>query len=220
VQQIYASFYQRILKLVDAGIPAACGNGSASAISKPTSPRPSAPICFQPWLDVVCDGYELPFATPAFPTSFCSTCSSSRAQRFSPRSRARVAGTGRLICSAYVSWGSYPFTVLLHHEPVAWRQPSTWPTLPRRATITPLKASHAPLFSPGNFGWPRLDRISRAALASSANLFSGGLQQTRRLSARCCRGCNDGRRPLPLAPPFAGRCLIACKKPPAGASLA
>jgi SAM-dependent methyltransferase len=63
LQKIYASFYQRIVGLIEPGIPGRIAEvGSGIGNLKTYVPQAIATDLFpNPWLDLACDGYELPF---------------------------------------------------------------------------------------------------------------------------------------------------------------
>src|SRR4051812_19710018 len=63
LQEIYASFYQRIISLIDTRIPGRVVEiGSGIGNLKTHLPGAiSTDLFANPWLDVVCDGYDLPF---------------------------------------------------------------------------------------------------------------------------------------------------------------
>src|SRR5579862_4132580 len=63
LKKIYASFYQRILSLIDKSIPGRIVEiGSGIGNLKSLLPDAISTDLFpNPWLDVVCDGYDLPF---------------------------------------------------------------------------------------------------------------------------------------------------------------
>ena len=65
LRKIYAGFYRRILGLIDPSIPGRVVEiGSGIGNLKAHLPQALATDLFlNPWLDVVCDGYELPFRT-------------------------------------------------------------------------------------------------------------------------------------------------------------
>ena len=123
LQKIYAGFYQRILARIDTRIPGriveiGSGIGNlkahlATAITTDLFPNP--------WLDLVCDGYELPFedATLSHLVLF-DVFHHLRAPNAFLREARRVLTTrGRIILfEPYISWASYPVYGLLHHEPV------------------------------------------------------------------------------------------------------
>ncbi len=127
LQKIYAGFYERISKLIDRNLPGTIVEiGSGIGNLKATIPEAVATDLFpNPWLDLVCDGYELPFATEAlshlilfdvfhhlqWPGAFLHEA-------------ARVLNShGRLILfEPFISFASYPVYGMGHHEPVAWHE--------------------------------------------------------------------------------------------------
>ena len=64
LQKIYAGFYENILQHIDTTAPGAVVEiGSGIGNLKAHLPRAICTDLFpNPWLDVVCDGYDLPFA--------------------------------------------------------------------------------------------------------------------------------------------------------------
>src|SRR5204862_278998 len=87
------------------------------------------------WLDVVCDGYELPFRTASLShVVLFDVFHHLRAPKaFLREARRALVPCGRLIIfEPYISWSSFPIYALGHHEPVAWRRPiNTADSLPR-----------------------------------------------------------------------------------------
>src|SRR6476619_2346643 len=65
LQEIYAGFYQRIAQWIDRGIRGHIVEiGSGIGQLKSQVPEAiSTDLFANPWLDLVCDGYELPFRT-------------------------------------------------------------------------------------------------------------------------------------------------------------
>ena len=77
-----------------------------------------------PWLDLVCDGYELPFAEGSLShlVLFDVFHHLRAPNAFLREARRVLAPGGRLILfEPYISWASLPVYGLLHHEPVAWK---------------------------------------------------------------------------------------------------
>ncbi len=128
LRETYADFYHRIAALVDLTRPGRIVE-IGSGIGNLRAHLPTA-VCTDlfanPWIDVACDGYELPFRAGTVshlilvdvlhhletPGAFLQ-----EAQRV-------LSPGGRLILlEPYVSWFSYPLYGLLHHEPVAWGKP-------------------------------------------------------------------------------------------------
>lgn len=223
LREAYGDFYRRIAALIDPTRPGRIVE-IGSGIGNLRTHFPTA-LCTDlfanPWIDLACDGYELPFRTGAVshlilvdvfhhlqtPGAFLQ-----EAQRV-------LSPGGRLILlEPYVSWFSYPLYGLLHHEPVAWGKPldrSRRPPVVRRYYAAQGNATR--LFflheCPDLLaGWTV---FHREAFATLAYLFSGGFSKPALASAawlpclrRCDRWCS--RWPGLLA----ARCLVGlCNAP-------
>jgi SAM-dependent methyltransferase len=128
LQEIYAGFYRRIVALIDSRIEGRIVEiGSGIGRLKTHLPQAIATDLFSnPWLDVVCDGYELPFGDGNLShLVLFDVFHHLRAPNAFLREARRVLGpTGRLILfEPFLSWASWPAYGIFHHEPVAWRQP-------------------------------------------------------------------------------------------------
>lgn len=128
LHRIYDGFYARILKQVDPGIAGRVVE-IGSGIGNLRAHLPGA-ICTDlfpnPWLDLVCDGYELPFARGALShlILFDVFHHLQRPTAFLREARRTLGPGGRLILfEPYVSLASWPAYGLLHHEPVAITKP-------------------------------------------------------------------------------------------------
>jgi SAM-dependent methyltransferase len=127
LQEIYAGFYQRILGQIDSAQPGLIVEiGSGIGNLKRHLPQAICTDLFpNPWLDVVCDGYELPF--PAASVSHLVLFDVFHHLRapvaLLKEARRVLKSQGRLILfEPYISCASFPVYGGLHHEPVAWRQ--------------------------------------------------------------------------------------------------
>ena len=221
LQKIYASFYQRILKLIDPKIPGRIVEiGSGIGNLKTHLPQAVSTDLFpNPWLDMVCDGYELPFADASLShLVLFDVFHHLRAPNAFLREAGRVlAGAGRLILfEPYVSWGSYPFYGLLHHEPVAWKQPiNLAPTLPRPRDYYAAQGNATRLFFCREIPeWPEGWTVFHAqAFSSFSYLFSGGYSKPAAYPSRCLPWLQRWEAPLSRWPRlFAGRCLVGLQK--------
>jgi SAM-dependent methyltransferase len=79
-----------------------------------------------PWLDLVCDGYEMPFLEGSLShlVLFDVFHHLQAPKAFLKEARRTLGDSGKLILlEPYISWTSYPVYGLFHHEPVGWRQP-------------------------------------------------------------------------------------------------
>jgi SAM-dependent methyltransferase len=128
LQQIYAGFYQSIVNLIDPTIRGAVLEvGSGIGNLKTHCPGAICSDLFpNPWLDLVCDGYELPFAEGSLShlVLFDVFHHLEAPWAFLKEARRVLAAGGRLILfDPYISLASFPVYGLLHHEPVGWRKP-------------------------------------------------------------------------------------------------
>lgn len=124
LQKIYAGFYGKILQHIDTAAPGAVVEiGSGIGNLKAHLPRAICTDLFpNPWLDVVCDGYELPFADGSvshlilFDVFHHLRCP----RAFLNEARRALTPRGRVILfEPFISLASHPVYGLLHHEPVA-----------------------------------------------------------------------------------------------------
>lgn len=126
LQEIYAGFYRRILRHIDPSLPGAVVEiGSGIGNLKSHLPRALCTDLFpNPWLDVVCDGYELPFAEDSVShlVLFDVFHHLRRPCAFLLEARRVLAPGGRVILfEPFISLTSFPVYGLLHHEPVAMK---------------------------------------------------------------------------------------------------
>ena len=128
LQKIYANFYQRIVKWIDPTIPGAVLEIGSGIGNLKTHYRSA--ICSDlfpnPWLDIVCDGYELPMAnaTISHLVLFDVFHHLEAPVAFLSEARRVLTTKGRLIIfDPYMSLASYPVYGFFHHEPVALRKP-------------------------------------------------------------------------------------------------
>jgi len=128
LHQIYAGFYRQIVAVMDlslAGRIVEIGSGIGSL--KGHLPQAIATDLFpNSWLDLACDGYELPFRSASLShlVLFDVFHHLRAPNAFLREARRVLASAGRLILfEPYVSWSSWLAYGLFHHEPIAWRQP-------------------------------------------------------------------------------------------------
>ncbi len=217
LQKVYAGFYARILKLMDPSLPGRTVEiGSGIGNLKVHLPNALATDLFRnPWLDLVCDGYELPFRAGSLShlVLFDVFHHLRAPEAFLREARRVLASGGRLVLfEPYISWASLPVYSLFHHEPVGWRQPiSRTESLPRPRDYYAAQGNATRLFfRKGIPGWPEGWRVFHAeALSSFAYLLSGGYSKASlypeswlgalgRLDVRLSRWSRL----------FAGRCLV------------
>jgi SAM-dependent methyltransferase len=126
LQKIYAGFYNRIVALIDERVPGRIVEiGSGIGNLKSRLPRALATDLFpNPWLDLVCDGYELPFrdGSVSHLVLFDVFHHLEAPNAFLKEARRVLVRSGRLILfEPYISVCSFPIYGLLHHEPIGWR---------------------------------------------------------------------------------------------------
>jgi SAM-dependent methyltransferase len=217
LQKIYAGFYEKILGHIDTSAPGAVVEiGSGIGNLKAHLPRAICSDLFpNPWLDVVCDGYELPFASGSishlilFDVFHHLRCP----RAFLNEARRVLAERGRVILfEPFISVTSFPVYGLLHHEPVAWKSPIDFAAeYPRPRDYYAAQSNSTRLFFRNeDRAWLEGWTVARAEAFSAFSYFlSGGyskaalyplslLPALRRLDAvlSCCPRL------------FGGRCLI------------
>jgi len=126
LQKIYAGFYEKILEHIDASAPGAVVEiGSGIGNLKTHLPRAICTDLFpNPWLDLVCDGYELPFADSSVShlILFDVFHHLRRPRAFLSEARRTLTPQGRVILfEPFISAVSHPVYGLLHHEPVSMK---------------------------------------------------------------------------------------------------
>ncbi len=223
LRQLYTGFYRRILALLDPALPgrileigSGIGNLKAhhpSAISSDLFPNP--------WLDLTCDGYELPFPSESLSHLILfDVFHHLQAPRAFLHEAARVLGPrGRVILfEPYISWSSRPVYGLLHHEPIAWRAPiDPRPNLPRPRHYYAAQGNATRVFFQSGLqniyaGWSVLHA---QAFASFSYLFSGGFSKPAFYPAACLGILRRLENVLSRFPNlFAARCLVALERQP------
>lgn len=193
LQTTYASFYARILELVDLGVAGRVVE-IGSGIGNIKAHLPDA-VCTDlfpnPWLDLVCDGYELPFrdGTVSHLILFDVFHHLKAPEAFFREARRVLARQGRLILfEPFISLLSWPVYGLLHHEPVAWRHSIDRRTeLPRPRDYYAAQGNATRLFFRNEIpGWPPGWRVFHAqAFSSFSYLLSGGYSRRAAYPA-CC----------------------------------
>jgi SAM-dependent methyltransferase len=214
---IYRGFYRRIARLIDPARPGAIIEiGSGIGNLKQFFPRAVATDLFaHPSLDVVCDGYELPFADAAAShlILFDVLHHLQAPKAFLNEARRVVAPGGRLICfEPYISLASSFVYGLFHPEPIAWRKRiDLSPAPPQPRTYYAAQGNPTRLFfrrqAPAILdGWALLHA---EALSCFAYLLSGGYSRPALYPTRWLPGLERLDRRLSAWPKlFAARCLV------------
>jgi SAM-dependent methyltransferase len=218
LKEIYTAFSRRILTLIDPAVPGRVVElGSGIGNLKTLLPGALATDLFpNPWLDLSCDGYELPFRQGSLShLVLFDVFHHLRAPNAFLREARRVLapGTGRLILfEPYLSWTSYPVYGLFHHEPVAWREPiNLAESLPRPRDYYAAQGNSTRLFFKKELpDWPEGWRILHAEAFSCFHyLMSGGYAKPALYPASWLNNLQKLDAVLSRWPRmFAGRCLI------------
>ena len=217
VRQIYSGFYQRIMALLALELPGRIVEiGSGVGNLKSHLPRAISTDLFpNPWLDVVCDGYELPFVNGSLSHLILfDVFHHLRAPNAFLREARRVLTPGgRLILfEPYISWLSWPVYGLAHHEPVAWQAPiNPAVELPRPRDYYAAQGNATRLFfRREQREWPAGWTIFHSeAFASFSYLLSGGFSRTALYPARWLPGLQRCDRRFSRWPRvFGARCLV------------
>lgn len=220
LQKIYERFYQRILTLIDPAQPGRVVEvGSGIGNLRTHLPRALCTDLFpNPWLDLACDGYELPFVSGSIShLVLFDVFHHLRAPRAFLREAGRILSkTGRLILfEPYISWSSYAAYGLFHHEPVACRQPiDLADTAPRPRDYYAAQGNATRLF----FAKRGLDWLSDwhvfhcEAFSAFAYLLSGGYSKPGLYPASCVDTLQKLDAVLSRWPRlFGARCLIGLR---------
>jgi SAM-dependent methyltransferase len=223
LQKIYAGFYQRILAVIDTQIPGRIVEiGSGIGNLKAHLPQAITTDLFpNPWLDVVCDGYELPFAdaTLSHLVLFDVFHHLRAPNAFLREARRVLTPRGRIILfEPYISWTSFPVYGLLHHEPIARNQSiNLADELPRPRDYYAAQGNATRLFFrreiagwPESQGWKTLDA---RAFSSFSYLLSGGYSKPAFYPAGLLSALESLDEVLSHCPRlFAARCSVVLQR--------
>jgi SAM-dependent methyltransferase len=220
LKEIYAGFYRRILCLIDPAIPGRVVEiGSGIGNLKGHLPGALATDLFpNPWLDLVCDGYELPFRKGSLShLVLFDVFHHLRAPNAFLCEARRVLGAGGrlLLFEPYISWSSYPVYGLLHHEPVGWGEPiNRAGLLPRPRDYYAAQGNATRLFFRKEIpDWPKGWTVFHAEAFSCFHyLLSGGYSKPAFYPTGWLGGFRNIETKLSRWPRvFGGRCLIGLR---------
>jgi SAM-dependent methyltransferase len=221
LREIYADFYRRILTLIKPRIPGQIVEiGSGIGNLKAHLPGAIRTDLFaNPWLDVACDGYELPFKDGSLShlVLFDVFHHLRAPDAFLREARRVLARAGRLILfEPYISAGSFPVYGWLHHEPVAWNEPIDFTeSPPRPRNYYAAQGNATRLFFCGERpDWPVGWNIFHAqAFSSFSYLLSGGYSKPSVYPAGCLPAIQRLDEILSRWPRlFGGRCLVGLER--------
>jgi SAM-dependent methyltransferase len=221
LQKIYASFYEKILQHIDVNTPGAVVEiGSGIGNLKAHLPRAICTDLFpNPWLDLVCDGYELPFASGSvshlilFDVFHHLRCP----RAFLNEARRVLTPQGRVILfEPFISAASYPVYGLLHHEPVAMKEPVSFvETYPRPRDYYAAQGNATRLFFRGESrAWLNGWSVAHAeAFSAFSYLLSGGYSKPAMYPTGILSMIRGLDATLSCCPRlFGGRCLVELRK--------
>jgi SAM-dependent methyltransferase len=220
LRNIYADFYRRILALIDTSLPGRIVEiGSGIGNLKSHLPQALATDLFpNPWLDLVCDGYELPFVSGSLShlVLFDVFHHLETPNAFLREARRVLHADGRLILfDPFISHASMPVYGLLHHEPVAWRrQINSANTAPRPRRYYAAQGNTTRLFFNREISnWPEGWNVFHAEAFSCFHyLLSGGYGKPAVYPAGFLKPLQKLDRALSRWPRlFGGRCLIGLR---------
>lgn len=221
LREIYAGFYQRILALIEPQQPGRIAEiGSGIGNLKSYWPEAIATDLFpNPWLDVVCDGYELPFRDGSLShlVLFDVFHHLETPGAFFREAHRVLAPGGRVILfEPFVSVFSFPVYALGHHEPVAGRRPiNLADTPPRPRAYYAAQGNATRLFFRREIpGWPPGWELFHAeAFACFHYLLSGGYSKPALYPARWLPRLRNLDARLSRWPRwFGGRCLVGLRR--------
>jgi SAM-dependent methyltransferase len=202
LRKIYAGFYEKILAHIDTSIPGAVVEiGSGIGNLKARLPQALCTDLFpNPWLDLVCDGYELPFQNGSVShlILFDVFHHLRRPRAFLNEARRALTKEGRVILfEPFISAASLPVYGLLHHEPVAMKSEIDFADdYPRPRDYYAAQGNASRLFFGHGERWPRGTRLVERLVSGTRRSVQRvqlpsqrRLQQTRPVS--CCPVADD-----------------------------
>lgn len=218
LRRIYTDFYTKIVGQIDRSLDGRILEiGSGIGNLKDQVPESISSDLFpNPWLDLVCDGYDLPFKDNSLshiilfdvfhhleaPTAFFN------------EARRALQPKGRIIVfDPYISLSSWPVYGLLHHEPIGWSTEINFD-----AEFSPPRDYYAAqgnatrLFFRNQFpDWLNGWQVRHAeAIAGFSYLFSGGFSKPSMYPAGCYGLLKRIDGLLSVLPRlFAARCLVS-----------
>ena len=218
LRRIYADFYRRIVALMDRSLEGRILEiGSGIGNLKSQVPEAISSDLFpNPWLDVVCDGYELPFRDDSLShlILFDVFHHLEAPVAFLNEARRALRQGGRVIIfDPCISLASWPVYGLLHHEPIGWSTTINFDgEFPPPRDYYAAQGNATRLFFRDQFpDWlPGWEVRHAEALAAFSYLFSGGFSKPAMYPAFAYPLLKGLDGLLSIAPRlFAARCLVA-----------
>jgi SAM-dependent methyltransferase len=218
LRRIYGDFYQRIVGLMDRSLEGRIleiGSGIGNLKSR-VPEAISSDLFPNPWLDLVCDGYDLPFKDGSLShlILFDVFHHLEAPVAFLNEARRALQPNGRVIIfDPCISLASWPVYGLLHHEPVGWSTRINFSEgFPPPRNYYAAQGNATRLFFRNHFpGWLPGWRVKQAeAFSAFSYLFSGGFSKPAMYPAFAYPLLKGLDGLLSAAPRlFAARCLVA-----------
>lgn len=210
LQEIYNGFYKRILSVIDPAIPGhVLELGSGIGNLKQHLPKAITSDLFpNPWLDLVCDAYHLPFPDASISHLILFDVFHHLRYPAAFFKEARRVLSGRLILfEPFISWASFPVYGLLHHEPVGWGDPIDAAEKPRETGYYAAQGNATRMFFQSKVkGW---QLIHAEAFSAFHYLFAGGFSKPALYPRRLLKPLRGVDALLTRWPRlFASRCLV------------
>ncbi len=138
LREIYRQFYASIRRLIDLNVPGTIVEiGSGIGNLKDHVKNVVCTDLFKnPWLDVVCDGYRLPFrdASVSHLVLFDVFHHLQVPNAFLQEARRVLVKSGRIILfEPYISLASFPVYRMFHHEPLGWKDSIAFDNTPPKS---------------------------------------------------------------------------------------
>ncbi|MGB0582761.1 MAG: class I SAM-dependent methyltransferase [Limisphaerales bacterium] len=217
LQSIYRDFYKKIAGLVDHSIDGRVLEiGSGIGNMKGEIPDAISSDLFpNPWLDLVCDGYDLPFKDNSLShiILFDVFHHLEAPAAFLEEAKRVLKPRGRIIIfDPFISLASLPVYGLLHHEPVGWTTEINFnKSFPEPRGYYAAQGNATRLFFKGHHaGWMEGWSMFHAeAFSRFSYLFSGGFSKPAMYPAGCYPLLKGIDALLSFAPSlFGARCLV------------
>ena len=217
LREVYRQIHRQIIDLIDFQMPGriveiGAGIGNLKAHLPQTL---STDLFSNPDIDVVCDGYALPFGESTLShlilfDVFHHLCAPNA---FLVEARRALQPSGRvIICDPFISWVGRLAYGAFHHEPIGWNKPVDMADSPPRAQDYYAAQGNATrlFFNREHPGWPPGWSIHYAkAFASFSYLLSGGFSKRALYPAACLPLLQRADRVLSRWPRvFGARCLV------------